>query len=312
MIGILSDPLCLRHYNGRAHPECPQRLQTIDTMLRQAEYADQLVWLPAGDASEEQLGRAHDGDYIAYIRSTQGTSGRMLDMDTGVGPDTWAAATRAAGAVIAGCRAIMAQQLSAAFAFVRPPGHHAERNRAMGFCIFNNAAVAAEYAIREGGVRRVAIVDWDVHHGNGTQNIFYERSDIFYFSVHQYPLYPGSGTGEESGSGPGRGYTLNVPLAAGSGDADYVRLFEEQMSPALRAFGPELIIVSAGFDAHRDDPLANMRMSAAGYRQLTGILTKLAEELCDGRLLCVLEGGYNLRALAESVDAVVRELIGCP
>ena len=308
-VGIISDPHCLRHENGVGHPESPARLQAIEAMLQQASYADQLVRLSAGDASGEQLGRVHDADYIAAIRSTQGKIRRMLDMDTSVGPDTWAAATRSAGAVIAGCRAIMEQRVSTAFAFVRPPGHHAERNRAMGFCIFNNAAVAAEYVLHEAGARRVFIVDWDVHHGNGTQNIFYERSDLFYFSVHQYPLYPGSGSIHEIGSGAGVGYTLNVPLPAGSGDTDYLHLFQELLSPAVRSFRPEFIVVSAGFDAHKNDPLASMQMSSEGYRHLTAILIGLAQELCDGHLLFVLEGGYNLGALGEGVDAVLRALI---
>ena len=211
---------------------------------------------------------------------------------------------------MAAAEAVVSGSYPAAFAFVRPPGHHAEAGRAMGFCLFNNVAIAAIYGIHRHNLKRVLIVDWDVHHGNGTMHSFYETAEVLYFSIHQYPHYPGTGRIEEIGRGAGRGYTVNVPLYGGQGDADYLYLFGELLLPVAREYAPQLILVSAGFDAHRNDPLAGMGLSSEAYGRLASILRELSEECCPGRLALTLEGGYDHTALAEGVAAVLSSLIG--
>jgi acetoin utilization deacetylase AcuC-like enzyme len=306
------DPLYLKHSNGPGHPESPERLEVIDRMLADFPRRDRLVEVPARDARREELARVHTEEHLRRIEATRGRPLTVLDPDTSANADSCAAALRAAGGVLAAVEAVLDGGYAGAFAAVRPPGHHAEADRAMGFCLFNNAAVAARFALKARGLRRVLLVDWDVHHGNGSMHSFYDSPEVLYFSVHQYPHYPGTGGVEEIGRGPGAGYTVNVPLPGGQGDEEYLAVFRKLLTPVALAYRPELILVSAGFDIHRDDPLADMRVTAAGFAGMTRILTGIAGECCPGRLVFALEGGYDLAALAGGVSAVLEELLAEP
>jgi acetoin utilization deacetylase AcuC-like enzyme len=308
-IGLVRDKLFLNHSNGDGHPERPERLAAIDDALARVSFADELIDLSARDATRAELSRVHDESYIARIAETDGQRFRMLDADTGAGPDSYRAALRGAGGTIAAVDAVLAGGVRRSFSLPRPPGHHAERNRAMGFCLFNNIAVAAEHARAAHGLERIAIVDWDVHHGNGTQWSFFEDPGVLYISIHEYPLFPGTGLVQDTGRDIGGGYTVNLPLPAGQTDSDYAIAFEQVVIPVLEEFEPELILVSAGFDCHRKDPLARMRLTAEGFRWMTRALIGVAERHSDGRIVHVLEGGYNLEALAEGVTAVLEELV---
>jgi acetoin utilization deacetylase AcuC-like enzyme len=226
-----------------------------------------------------------------------------LDPDTGVSPGSWRAALLSAGGALLACDAVLAGKARSAFVCTRPPGHHAEAGRAMGFCLFNNIAVAARHLQRAHGLGRILIVDWDVHHGNGTQHMFETDPTVFYFSTHQFPFYPGTGSARETGSGRGAGFTLNYPMPAGSGDAEYIEVFQSVLCPEIDRVQPEAILISAGFDAHRDDPLAGMSLTEKGYAALTSILREAAGRHCDGRIISLLEGGYDLQALAAAVEA---------
>jgi len=225
------------------------------------------------------------------------------------GPDSCTAALLAAGAGITAVEQVLAGNVSSCFCAVRPPGHHAEADRAMGFCLFNNIAVAAAYATNHQRVEKAAIVDWDVHHGNGTQNIFYGNPDILYISLHQYPHYPGSGSAGERGADAGEGLTLNLPMSAGSGDREYLAAFEERVIPAIKTFSPGLLLISAGFDAHAEDPLSQVRLTENGFAGMTAMLRQCAESCCEGRIVSLLEGGYDLDALARSVAAHLQALL---
>jgi acetoin utilization deacetylase AcuC-like enzyme len=227
---------------------------------------------------------------------------KALDPDTCISPDSYRVALLAVGGALLAVDQVVEGRPDNAFVALRPPGHHAERERAMGFCLFNNVAIAARYAQRRYGLKRVLIVDWDVHHGNGTQHTFEDDPSVLFFSTHQFPFYPGTGRTSERGTGAGLGYTLNVPLAAGCGDNEYRQVFEKILYPAAQAFEPQLVLVSAGFDAHRNDPLASMNVTEDGYAHMTSIVRDIAERYCEGRLVSLLEGGYNLEALAHSVE----------
>jgi acetoin utilization deacetylase AcuC-like enzyme len=259
-------------------------------------------------ATKEQLTRVHDAEYVHRISETAGQA-VSLDPDTYTSPETYEIALLAAGAAVDGVERVMAGSDTRAFALVRPPGHHAERGRAMGFCFFNNVAVAAAHA-RALGARRIAIVDYDVHHGNGTQHTFEADQDVLYVSTHQFPFYPGTGAADEVGFGVGRGFTVNLPLEAGAIGEDYRIAFAEVALPVLRQYEPEVVLVSAGFDAHERDPLANMRLTTDVFVAMTMELRAIAEKFCEGRLLLVTEGGYDLQALAASLEGVIRGLEG--
>jgi acetoin utilization deacetylase AcuC-like enzyme len=308
-VAIVRDPIYLKHSNGPMHPEGPERLLVIDRMLSGFPLGAQLSDIPARDAMLEELAWIHEAGYIRRIERTRESSFTVLDPDTSATSDSYAAAVRAAGGVMEAAEAVLSGRFSSAFAFVRPPGHHAEAGRAMGFCLFNNIAIAAMYGLRRHALKRVLIADWDVHHGNGTMHSFYDTDQVLYFSVHQYPHYPGTGRIEEIGRGAGRGYTVNVPLYGGQGDADYLYIFEQVLVPVARQYAPELILVSAGFDTHRNDPLAGMRMSSPAYGELTSVLLGLAGQCCPGRIAFTLEGGYDHAALSEGVAAVLRVLV---
>jgi acetoin utilization deacetylase AcuC-like enzyme len=247
--------------------------------------------------------QVHTPAYLRDIRKVSPQEGRVaLDPDTSISPGSLNAACLAVAGALTAADAIMQGRVQNAFCAVRPPGHHAESSHAMGFCLFNNVAIAAKYLQQHHGLERIAIVDWDVHHGNGTQRTFYDDPSVFFFSTHQYPFYPGTGKAEETGGGRGTGYTKNVPLPAGMGNTEYLQIFNTVLRPALKAYRPDAVIVSAGFDAHRDDPLAGMNLTTEGYVALTRVVKDIAGEFCQGRVLSCLEGGYNLEALAASVE----------
>ena len=300
---LLTDELCLGHDAGPGHPERPQRLATVVADL-QSHPVDGTSWMAPRDATTAELIRAHAPAYVDYLAEKQGQD-FQLDPDTAMSPGSWAAATRAAGAAITAVTEVWSGRAQNAFALVRPPGHHAEFASAMGFCLFNNAAIAAEAALQQ-GANRVAILDWDVHHGNGTQHLFEGRSDVMYLSAHQYPFYPGTGAAAETGIGLGAGFTVNCALPPRQGDADYGAVFDDVFLPALADFAPDLLLVSAGFDAHIRDPLGHMNVTERGFAAMCSRLVDLA----SGKVVLVLEGGYNLEALSNSVRACVEVLAG--
>ena len=284
------------------------RLNAIQQRLRAAGLMDDRSVHYADPVLADVPAKVHDQRLIEVVKDLADRGGGYIDGDTMVAPGSWDAALASVGAAIKATDLVMSGEHSRAFSMSRPPGHHAERSRQLGFCLFNNIALAAVHAREQYDCQRIAIIDWDVHHGNGTQDIFYDSSDVFFVSIHQWPLFPGTGLEHERGSGSGEGYTLNLPLPAGSGDADYLSLMDDVIVPAVREYEPDLIMVSAGFDAHLDDPLAMMGVTDAGFRRLAQRVRRLAEELTQGQLVLVLEGGYNLRALSDSVLAVLTGL----
>jgi acetoin utilization deacetylase AcuC-like enzyme len=306
--GFLYDPLYLDHATGYSHPETPDRLAAIVSRLALEGMLETLLPVPATPADLAWIERTHSTAHVERVRAMCEEAPFRADLDTPVSKRSFEVAVAAVGGVREACAGVLDGALHNAFCAVRPPGHHAERERAMGFCLFNNVAVAATWLREARGLDRVLIVDWDVHHGNGTQHIFYEDPNVFFFSIHQSPLYPGSGAAAERGAGAGEGSTLNVPMPPGSTDEQYRRVFEEQLLPAAAAFAPDFVLLSAGFDAHRNDPLANIALTECGFGYLTTLVRDIAETHCDGRLVSVLEGGYDLDALAGSVAAHVRAL----
>lgn len=308
--GLVYHPAYLEHDMGPGHPESPNRLRAIMQRLEESGTAAQLTRIEPRRAEDEWITQVHSPNYVAALNRHAPTDGRVsLDPDTSMSPGSLPAAYLAAGGALAAVDAIMAQQVDHVFCAVRPPGHHAESGRAMGFCLFNNVAIAARYVQKKYGLTRVLIVDWDVHHGNGTQHSFEEDPSVLFFSTHQYPHYPGTGRGTERGKGPGEGFTINVPMEAGEGDEEYHAIFLKALVSAANEFKPEFVIISAGFDAHKDDPLASMGLTEAGYADLTNIVAGIAKRHAKGRILSSLEGGYNLVALARSVDAHINALV---
>ncbi|MDF0651349.1 MAG: histone deacetylase [Nitrospira sp.] len=308
--GLVYHSAYLEHDMGPGHPESPHRLRAIMQRLEQSGTAARLVRIEPRRAEEEWITQVHAPNYVAMLNREAPAVGRVpLDPDTSMSPGTLNAAYLAAGGTLAAVDAIMAHQVDHVFCAVRPPGHHAEAGRAMGFCFFNNVAIAARYVQKKYGLTRVLIVDWDVHHGNGTQHSFEDDPSVCFFSTHQYPHYPGTGRGTERGKGAGVGLTVNVPMEAGEGDEEYHAIFLKSLVPAADAFKPEFVIISAGFDAHKDDPLAGMCLTEAGYADLTEIVVGIAKRHAKGRILSSLEGGYNLTALAHSVDAHINALL---
>jgi acetoin utilization deacetylase AcuC-like enzyme len=304
---IVSSERFADHLTPPGHPESPERNAVLETAAAELKgHVGTEVVEPVA-ATREQLLRVHPASHVNAIEATRGKA-TMIDADTFTSPDTADVAALAAGAAIQAVDAVLDGRHRSAAALVRPPGHHAESVRAMGFCFYNNVAVAAAHA-RARGLSRVAIVDYDVHHGNGTQEMFYDDASVLYVSTHQYPFYPGTGGATETGAGAGKGFTVNVPLEAGATDGDYLEAFDQVVIPVLRAFKPELILVSAGFDAHEADPLAQMRLTARGLEVMTWRLRLLAHEECEGRVVLVTEGGYALSALKESLTGALVALL---
>ena len=301
---LFFDPLTIEHRPGAGHPERPGRLEAIRDQIRQ-QWPDASLQ-SAPPATRKQLERIHTADYIDRVFDLRDQTGQ-LDPDTRLSPDSVDAALLAAGMATAAVESTIADGRPS-FALVRPPGHHAERNRGMGFCIFSNVAVATASALAGDDVGRALIVDWDVHHGNGTQQAFWDRGDTLFFSTHQYPFYPGTGDVDEIGTGDGEGTTVNVPLPAGAGDGALYEAFDTILAPAARKFDPDLVVVSAGFDAHALDPVGGMQATTDGFAALTAFCDRLAGDLADGRLALILEGGYHLDALARSVEACIKTL----
>jgi acetoin utilization deacetylase AcuC-like enzyme len=305
-IGVVEDPRYREHRGPDGHPERPERLAAVAEALDAHRHA--LVPVGPRPAHDDELLRVHGRAHLDLVAHAARRAPAQLDPDTYVGPRSHEVALLAAGASVDLARAVVRGDVAAGLAAIRPPGHHAEAGRAMGFCLFNNVAVAARALQAEQGVERVLVVDWDVHHGNGTQHVFEADPSVLYFSTHQFPYYPGTGASGEIGVGRGEGATVNVPLPAGCGDAEYVGVFQRVLAPVARGFRPDVILVSAGFDAHRDDPLAAMEVSADGFAGMASIVRRLADELCAGRLVCVLEGGYAASGLRDGAGALLDAL----
>lgn len=309
-LALLSDDSMIAHDPGPGHPERPDRLRAILQRFR-AEAPSHAIWRPAPRIERADLARLHDPIYLDRLDAMRGRS-ESLDEDTAVCPASIDAADRSAGATLEAVRMTLAGECRSAFALVRPPGHHAERDRAMGFCLYANVAVAAAHVLDNNLARRVLILDWDVHHGNGTQHLLEDRADVLFISLHQSPLWPGSGAADEIGVGPGAGYTINIPLPLGRSDADYLAVFDQIIDPIADRFAPDLLIVSAGFDAHAADPLGGMNLTDRGFAAMTSRILDIADRNADGRAVLVLEGGYDLEALGASALACAEVLGGEP
>jgi acetoin utilization deacetylase AcuC-like enzyme len=308
--GFHYDELYLAHDTGEDHPERPARLRAVIDRLRGAEWYPDLHPIPLRAATTSELELVHDPAYVALARTEiEGGARRLSTGDTNVSAESYRVSTHACGAVLEAVDAVMDGRVKNAFCTVRPPGHHATQDRGMGFCVFNGVAVAARYAQARHGIERVLIVDWDVHHGNGTQDIFYDDGSVFYMSTHQSPFYPGTGAIEETGEGAGLGLTMNRPFAEGAGDAEVVGAFRDDLLPAARDFAPDLVLVSAGFDARHGDRLGGFEVTDEGFRELTRIMLEIADASAGGRIVSMLEGGYTPEGLASAVHAHVDELV---
>lgn len=307
-VHLFYDDKMIEHDPGPMHPERPRRLEAIIERLRQRRIqgAD---WVEPKPATRQQIGRIHDEAYIDFINQQRGLSVH-LDPDTGTSPSSVDAAYLAAGSAVDAVDLVSKGKGERAFALVRPPGHHAERDRARGFCVFNNTGIAAAHAIEAAGCQRVLVVDWDVHHPNGTQQAFYDRDDVLVFSTHRFPFYPGTGALDEVGTGKGRRHTVNVPLTPGLSDDVHWALLEGMLRPIAEEFKPEMVVVSAGYDSHREDLLGGMRVTDDGFAAFSGLMCDLADRYAEGRLVMFLEGGYDLAALARGVCASVEVMSG--
>ncbi|MFZ0888279.1 MAG: histone deacetylase [Candidatus Binataceae bacterium] len=303
---IVTDRRYLRHFAGRSHPERSQRVEVMLEMAQRLTRPGIHFYTPR-EATLDEIARCHGRDYIELVGRTANLDRYDFDPDTHTSRDSYRTALLSAGGVLTAVEAVLDGAADNAFAIVRPPGHHALPERAMGFCFFNNVAIAARWLSEVRGLKRVMVVDWDVHHGNGTQEIFYESPEVLYTSTHQFPHYPGTGSLEERGYAAGEGFTVNVPMPATFGDAEYLRVFDDLILPIGRLFKPELILVSAGFDCHFRDPLGAMRVTEEGFAAMTRRVKRLAAECCAGRMVAALEGGYDLEALAGSGRAVIEE-----
>ncbi|MEX1139850.1 MAG: histone deacetylase [Bacteroidota bacterium] len=302
-VGFYYHPDYLKHQTGPGHPERPERLSHLVNYLLGRPVWNSLIHLQPRPAQIDHVTLVHPESYVSGIAEACASGIKVLDAgDTHACKESYDVALLAVGAAVEAVDQVLTGKLNSAFCAVRPPGHHAETATAMGFCLFNNAAIAARYAQKAHGIERVAILDWDVHHGNGTQEIFYEDPSVLYISLHQYPFYPGTGAEGETGSKKGKGFTLNCPMKAGAGERDYLDAFQERIVPAAESFQPQLLVLSAGFDAHKDDPLAGINLEEGSFEKMTRIVKKVADDHCDGKIVSVLEGGYDLEALAGSAE----------
>jgi len=310
MTGLAADILCLKHNPGFGHPECPERYEAVIAGLEEAGLAERLASIPARDATRAELRRVHTSHYLDRTeRQIKEGVPELSTGDTMVCEASWDAAVRAAGLAVSAVDAVMAGRVENAFCAVRPPGHHATPDRGMGFCIFNNVAVAARHAQEAHGIQRVLIVDWDVHHGNGTQDVFYEDGSVLFFSTHQWPLYPGTGRRNERGTGAGSGLTINCPLAAGAGRAQVLGAMREELEPAAEMFRPEMVLISAGFDSRAGDPLGGFLLTDGDFAEMTRVVMGIADRHAGGRVISVLEGGYDLAGLGAAAAAHVGALM---
>jgi acetoin utilization deacetylase AcuC-like enzyme len=308
--GLVYHPDYLKHDTGKLHPENASRLSFLMDHLEKKKMLSEVKKIEPINPPLEWVRKIHPAEYIQLIEEFSKHAPAYLDADTVISSETYRVALLAVGGVLAGVDEVMQGKVKNVFCAIRPPGHHAEPNRGMGFCIFNNVALGARYVQEKYGLKKVLIVDWDAHHGNGTQKAFYSDPTVYYFSIHQFPFYPGTGEEREKGEGEGLGYTLNIPMFAGSGDLEYIEVFETIFYPAALRFAPEFVFISAGFDGHMDDPLTNLQLSPNGFSKITQVVKELAEKTCEGRIVSVLEGGYNLKALACSVEAHLEVLMG--
>ncbi|MGQ9617235.1 MAG: histone deacetylase family protein [Spirochaetota bacterium] len=308
--GIVKDPIFLEHKTPVYHPETPQRLEVIYGMLEGESMEGLFEVITPREASRDEVELIHTHSYFDMIASTANQTLTYLDQDTSTSEKSFSVALFAAGSIIKGIEELIKGNYQNIFALVRPPGHHAEAQMAKGFCIFNNIAIGAMYAIKKYSIERILIVDWDLHHGNGTQHSFYYDPRVLYFSTHQYPYYPGTGDISEVGEGEGRGFTINVPLQAGYGDRDYFNIFKGILEPVADIYRPQLVLVSAGFDTYYRDPLGGMKVTPEGFKALTRVVQSIAEKYASNRLLLTLEGGYHLTGLCECIRAVIQQLAG--
>lgn len=308
-VGIVLDKLYVDHDNGAGHPETFERILAIVDMLNYTKMMDEVVRITPRDATKEEITLVHTPEHYDTIAATKGKHKVFLDADTSTCSVSFDAALRAAGGTISAIDSVLSGEVDRAFPIVRPPGHHAEADRPMGFCLFNNAAVGAAYLTEIKGLDRVLIIDWDVHHGNGTHHIFEDSSKVLYFSSHQFPFYPGTGASEEVGTGEGKGYTVNVPMQPEMGDNEFIKIFDEILNPIINQYKPGFIIVSAGFDIFFDDPLGGMKVTPEGFAKLTRQLTDQADKVCNGNIIFLLEGGYNLDGLWICTKEMLEELL---
>lgn len=308
--GFHYDSIYLAHNAGQGHPERPERLVVALDGLQQASWFADLRPITARPATRDWVQTIHAADYVTRAEQACAAGQPYLDVpDVGISASSFDAALMASGAALALADQVVTREVDNAFALSRPPGHHAEASTALGFCLFNNVAIMARYLQQHHGLDKVLILDWDVHHGNGTQHSFESDPSVMYVSLHQYPYYPGTGAASETGVGTGTGATLNCPMFAGSGDAEYKTAFKERILPAIHAFGPEAVILSAGFDAHNQDPLAQMNLTTGCYEWMTQRMLEVADQYAEGRLISMLEGGYDLNALSECVRVHVDTLM---
>ena len=307
--GYVYDEIYQQH-DTRDHVEGKDRLTCIDVILEKTKVKEQLALIPPRPATVDEIAAVHDREYIRSLKAEIDSGGGWLDPDTYASRGSWEAALYAAGGLMNAVDSVMKKEVDNAFALVRPPGHHAVPAHQMGFCLFNNAAVAAKYALGNYDIKRVLIIDFDVHHGNGTQDAFYTDPQVMYFSTHQYPWYPFTGAAEETGRGAGEGYNVNVPLEAELGDKEYLHVFNEILVPVARRFEPELMLVSAGYDSHWQDSISQMNVTTPGYARMARTIKSISDEFCPNRLAFTLEGGYNRQALAFSVTATFEMLMG--